>query len=316
MIRNKYLQYQSRKRPEFTSSTLTFLLYSRCKEIKGSISASIHLKIIEMEGNDDNIPVEATGPKSVLGIFDHADEPSRNPKRRKVEVLAEEILNPISDEDLVESSHDTNMEDVGGSEEDIDSATEIAEDDLPEQVYNPHEPDTSEGGKVERAAAILNSFTSINKGTKRKATIDSDDMEKTPRRALPRSPELPGPAPPLVDWLAPKISAAQIRRECGARIPPIHIPNRMLAKEVKSKYGTMLLDLDNKKAQANQMCKRENPQTDEEMEYENETVPTGDSASAPKYISPYANNDQEMEYGNADNTPKYISSQKSKDQEM
>jgi len=100
-------------------------------------------------------------------------------------------------------------------------------------------------------------------------TTDSDGNEDSPRHALPRSPKTKT-SKPTVNWLSPTISAAAIRRECASRIPIIRIPTRMLAKEVKAKYGPMLMQL-NKGKRQNQILEHQSPEAEQNLKDIKET---------------------------------------------
>jgi hypothetical protein len=101
--------------------------------------------------------------------------------------------------------------------------------------------------QMEIGVAVLNDFTPINRPRIKIPIGESHDAETALRNALPDPPESPYLSP-LVHWLASGISAAEIRRECASRMPPIHIATRLLAAGVKSKYGAMLSRLEQKKS--------------------------------------------------------------------
>lgn len=212
---------------------------------------------------------------------EHPEEEPRDPKRQKVQDPAEENINTVrneSNESQQERFEDTNMEGVDDSEEyadtlsrsgkgdspqkqfddqsmedsdsedETDSLRQSGENDNPTQAPMPHESDEGEEAEEEHGELILSGWTPVNPGRRRSATKHSDSTGETPRQALPQAPEGSSPAPLFTNWLSPKISAAEIRRQCSSRNPPIRIPTRMLAKEVKSKYGLMLMELDKENA--------------------------------------------------------------------
>jgi hypothetical protein len=117
---------------------------------------------------------------------------------------------------------------------------------MPMEAYEPYHKDEiieDEEKEDEHEEVVENVFTPINKPRSKVPIVDSDNTKGEPRRTLPQSPEILS-STPLIDWMSPKVSAAAIRRECASRVPSIHIPSRLLAKEVKSKYGSILMELD------------------------------------------------------------------------
>jgi hypothetical protein len=195
----------------------------------------------------DDSPVEAIHQKSLLELLDLSNDPDAEAIIRNGFRCAKIHLNLVCDEHLRQLCRDANLEDTGDRERNIEALRRYANDDMETHIIVSYTADECDQMETGYGAGVLNDFTPINRPRIKVPVGDSHGVESAPRHALPDSPESLYQSP-LIDWLAPGISAAEIRRECASRMPPIHIATRLLAAEVKSKYGAMLTRLDKEKS--------------------------------------------------------------------
>jgi hypothetical protein len=157
---------------------------------------------------------------------------------------------------------------------------------MPRTAYQPYNKTENAGKESELQEAYVNTFTPINKPKSKLPIMDSNDIGDGSRHPVPYSPGASGPQgpPPIIDWTASGISAAAIRRECGARVPPIYIPSRLHVNVIKSKYGPMLMELDKEKGGANPVLGRKRSlspkEMNEEMQKHKETFRVRDYTNA------------------------------------
>lgn len=145
-------------------------------------------------------------------------------------------LDSVTDKTLKRFCSEANIAYIKDRETTIEILRVTAKNNLAEKSYQPYH---NENDDDEHLGPYANNFTPINKPRSRNPIEDPEDDPKDALAPLgvhiPRS---------LIDWTAPNISAAAIRRECVARKPSIHVPAKLLARKVKTEYGPILMELD------------------------------------------------------------------------
>lgn len=145
-------------------------------------------------------------------------------------------LDSVTDEILKRFCREANIAYIKDHETAIEILRVTAKNNLAEKSYQPYH---NEGDEDEHLGPFVNNFTPINKPRSR---TPIEDPEDDPKDAL--APLGVHVSRSLIDWTAPSISAAAIRRECVARKPSIYVPAKLLARKVKAEYGPILMELD------------------------------------------------------------------------
>lgn len=151
-------------------------------------------------------------------------------------------LNTVSDETLQRFCREAGIAYTNDRETTIENLRATAKSKMPEKTYQPYDNEEEEDDDDEHLEQepSVNSFTPVNK---RRSKILIEDPEDESENDASPHPGAEGPDP-VVDWTASNMSAAAIRRECAAREPPIRIPSKLVAKEVKAQYGPILMEQD------------------------------------------------------------------------
>lgn len=230
------------------------------------------------------------------------DCPGNRGLRSRLEVehqdYGEVNLNLLSDDTLRRFCGDANIKYTDDRERNIENLRSKAKKTLSKKTYQSYNKDDDQNEDSKHQEAYVNTFTPINKPKSKLPIMDSDDIGEESRHALPQSPGTHGP-PPIIDWTASGISATAIRRECGARVPPIYVPSRLHASEIKSKYGPMLMDLDKERGDANLVRGRRRSLSprglNEEMQTHKEKFHVRDYTNAPQRHEAHGNEKEEDE---------------------
>jgi hypothetical protein len=227
------------------------------------MSARPHPQDRNMESNK-NISVEIS-PRSndSMGLFKESADMT------DTEGTLQAVLDLLSTKMIRRICRALSLKDAGNRAQNIIHLKLLTKGELTRRTIRPiYESEIGDVESVHGAGLPNDHNASIVNGLIHNTT-DSDGNEDSPRHALPRSPKTK-PSKPTVNWLSPTISAAAIRRECASRIPIIQIPTRMLAKEVKAKYGPMLMQL-NKGKRQNRVLKHQSPEAEQNLKDITET---------------------------------------------
>ncbi|PSS12242.1 hypothetical protein M430DRAFT_270116 [Amorphotheca resinae ATCC 22711] len=144
-------------------------------------------------------------------------------------------LNLVSDEHIRQLCRDKELSSTGDRERDIERLRECEKIEKEQQLQN----HMGEVMCIKEATTRMLSVGSSTMGS------DSGDRGQEEEEEMEE-----------IDWMAPEVSAAEIRKECLARTPKIHIPRRVLAAEVKATFGAMLMDLDRLERERRQSIRR------------------------------------------------------------